>query len=219
MAISPFALTTLEAVRRGIKGLDSDVEKEDLLLTGLINSVSATFERVTKRKLKARTYKPTGAVESSVEENLLLHGHERAAPDRFMLPQWPVNSVTAITIKQADLLVTNQTVLVSGEDWLVINDTGVIHLIDGDTFAEGWNNLEITWNGGIPTTSMDYATLQEACNDQVREFWYRGLRAHDGVQSISDAGGSMTFTNAALLPSVRLVLDSYVRHEALIWSK
>ena len=205
MALSSYALTTLEKAREMIPGLAGESE-EDSKLELLINKLTGWFELYTRRRLASRTYKPSGAV--APEQNLLLHGNDRLTATRFQLPYWPVTAVTAITTKYADLLVANQTVLVDGQDWTFTNE-GLIVLIDGDVFPLGVNNLELTWTAGYTSGDEEWAVLEGALIEQLKHEWYKLGRASDGVQAISDGGGSVTYLDKALLSQVRLALDQF----------
>jgi len=206
MAITPFTVASLVEVKAAIKDLQGGDDEDDRL-TLLINGVTSLFELETNRKLLSRTYRPSGA--GANEEALLLNGDDRLSSSHFLLPQYPVSSVSAITVKQRDLLAPNQTVLTAGEDWTVEAETGILTLIDGDVFPLGRNNIEITWVAGIAAANLKFESLRTATIEQVREYWSRENRAQDGVSSLSDGGGSVTYFTGALLPSVRFALDQF----------
>lgn len=201
--LSTYSFVTLDEFTASIKNLNSNQEENDRL-TFIMNAVVLLFDKYTHRKLKTRTFVPSGA--TAGQENLLLNGDDRLAFDRFLLPQYPVSAVTAISTYESDLLAAGKTDLVSG-DWTIERDTGVLTLIDGDSFPRGRNNLHITWTAGYQTTDPEYDLLRQAQIEQGRELWYREQRRQDGVQALSDPGGSITYYMGALLPTVRLVLD------------
>jgi len=211
MSVGVFALTSLARVKAGLINLDGTVE-EDTEIERLIDSVTSMFEAVTDRRLKSRTYKPSGAVAG--EENMVLSGNQRSSPYEMYVPEWPLTAVSAITIQPADLGAGQAVELVSGEDW-TFSVAGKITLIDGDVFEWGENNIEVTFIAGYLSTHKLWPALEQACIDQVRYQFKKIKNPQDLVTSISDQGGSVNYFQGPLLPQVRMLLENTFRRREL----
>lgn len=202
ITISPHALTSLAEVKAALRLAVIDHDDE---LKRRINAVTDRFELFTRRRLKARTYKPTGA--AAGEENLLLNGDERLTDKAFLFPEWPVNSITALTIKDSDLA-DPEVVDVSK---VIIDNTipGMIILLEDDrTWRKGRNNIEATWNGGLDPVP---AELEDLCIKQVVQDFLTRDREREGVSSLSTAGESVTYTPRNLMMDVEHGLERYKR--------
>ena len=200
MTISPYALTSLSKVHAELPNLEGTAEEDDRLIE-LINSVTALIESVVDRRLVSRTY-----------TSFLLSGNARYSPSVMAFPEWPLTAVSAITIKPASLLVAEQVVLVSGEDW-TFNNAGLMYLIDGDEFVLGVNNIEVTATAGYLTTHPLWPILEKACVDTVKHEWAKAKNPQDMVLSISDPGGSVSYFQGPLLPQVRMVLENTFKRQ------
>jgi len=207
-----FALTTLARVKAGLVNLDNTPE-EDLELERLIDSVTSLFEAATGRRLKSRTYRPSGA--GPGEELLVLSGSRRLSPCAFHVPEWPLTDVSAITILPASLDLAQALVLVAGEDW-TFTARGTITLIDGDLVEWGENNLQVTFTAGYLATHALWPSLEQACADQVRYQFKKLTNPQDLVTSLSDPGGSVTYFQGPLLPQVRMLLENTFRRRDLL---
>jgi len=105
---------------------------------------------------------------------------------------------------------------VFGDDWLFTAE-GKIILLGGNTFLRGSNNLEISWVAGyvVGGGSPESVALEQALLSQVKYEWYAMQRPSDGVSSISDAGGTISYHDKPLLNQVRMVLDGMKRLEGV----
>lgn len=200
MPVGPHALTSLANVKSALRitVIDHDVELERR-----IDAVTNRFELFTHRKLKLRTYKPSGAVAG--EENLLLNGDDRLSRKAFLFPHYPVKTMTALTIKDKDLA-DPQIVNVTK---LVIDNTvpgRVVILEDTREWRLGTNNVEATWQAGLESLAL--AELEELCIKQVVQDFLDRDRGREGIQSISAAGESVTYLSRNLLQDV---LDGLLR--------
>ncbi len=211
--LSAFALTSLGRIRDVLPELQVSSKDEGQLIQ-LVNDVTSLLEVESRRRLKARTFRPSGA--GAGEENLLLSGNRRISEQVFHLPEWPVNSITSIVIKPSNLDPAGAVTLTAGEDWTLEEATGRVILIDGDTWTLGENNIEMVWNAGYVTTHKEWPILEKACLDQVRYEWFRLKNPQDLVTSISDAGGSVSYFQGPLLPQVRMVLENTFRRRDLL---
>lgn len=207
MAISPFALTSVVALKDRIAGLDGQSTGKDVELEALIITVTMAFERFTRRKLVARTYRATGAVKASIEENVKLNGDDRFSVTEFAFPHPPINSITSITIK--DALLQNAVTLVIASDVVFDPETGIVRLIDGDIWKTGMQNIEAVWNSGYETTRDERTQLERLCQDQCVHWFQLGDKSAYAIASESDEGGSVARTAVDLLPHVKAGLGHY----------
>jgi hypothetical protein len=202
MSLGPHALTSLNEVKAALRLTAIDHDEE---LKRRINAVTDRFELFTRRKLKARTYKPSGA--AAGEENLLLNGDDRLTDKAFLFPEWPVNSITALTIKDSDLA-DPEVVDVAK---LIIDNSipGRIILLEDDRiWRKGQNNIEATWNGGLDPVP---AELEDLCIKQVVQDFLERDRGREGVSSLSTSGESVTYTPRNLMMDVEHGLERYRR--------
>lgn len=202
MAVGSHALTTLIQVKAALRITVTDHDAE---LERRIDAVTDRFELFTRRKLKARVHKPTGA--AAGEENLLLNGDDRLTERAFLFPQYPVNSITALTIKDKDLA-DPQVVDVAK---LVIDNTvlgRVVLLEDNRTWRLGTNNIEATWSGGLNPVP---AELEELCIKQVLQDFIERDRGREGVSSLSASGESVSYAPRNLMMDVEHGLTRYRR--------
>lgn len=202
VGLSKTALTTLEAVRVELKLKGSE---EDWLLEQIINAASRVIENHTRRKLRARGYQPSGTP-TEPNELLKLNGRDRLSPEVLVFPQWPLNTVTAVTIK--DDLLKNPKTLDLATDLVFDPVSGEMRLIDGDTWLWGIQNIEATVNAGYTDVPED---LDRACVKQgVWEFRAKD-RATQGILSVAVEGQAVSYFMGELLPEVKKMLAAYVR--------
>lgn len=201
----PTALVALADVKAELPALGADTS-QDAYLEGLINSYTLAFESYTRRKLKSRKYMPTGANLALAEENLTLNGDDRVSPTEFWLPQWPVTLLSAVTIKDSQLVTVKTLTLAS--DVVLDGETGQMRLIDGDTWERGIQNILASFTGGYTTVPQD---LVRAFVIQVAWGFYQKDRSRQGMESISSGSETVTYFTGAILPEVKMILNKYQR--------
>lgn len=179
----------------------------DVLLAEIIDGVSKLFESITRRKLKAREYKPSGAVATNGEENRKLNGDDRLSSFELFYPEWPLNSVTSAIIK--DNTLKNIIVTLDVPTDLIFDPrTSLVRLIDGDVWERGIQNIETQFNAGYADVPED---VVRACIKQVVWEFHQKDRRREGVQSVSLEGQTVTYFLGELLPEVKKALRPYVR--------
>ncbi len=203
MALSPFALTTVANVKAELPTLSG--AGEDTFLEDAINAVSFTFEQETNRRLKVRTYRPTGA--SSSEANLKLNGRDRQSPTRFYFPEWPLNSITSVVIRDSRLTIIKTLEIAT--DLIVEPELGEMVLIDGDIWEPGVQNIDVVLSAGYATVPFD---LERAASKQAAEEFHARDRAKTGVESISFGGESVRYITGPLLKDVKQLLLHYKKN-------
>ena len=205
MALESYALITLAQLKVEIGTIDD--ASVNTYLESVINRVSRRFETVTKRKLKARTYKASGATGS--EEDLVLNGNDRLSSRRFMFPHPPLNSIASIVIWNRVL--DDSTTLTIATDVVFEPETGFVDMIGGDAWTLGLQNIKAEWNSGYATIEED---LRDACVIQCVHEFNKKDRSRHGIQSASFEGESVSYVDTAntgfsLLPEVFQVVSGY----------
>jgi hypothetical protein len=203
MSLSPYALTSLAAVKRFLPNA-VDPSKEDQEFLILIDAVTWRLENYAGRRLKARTYMPSGAVGANAEMNRILNGNARHSSTMYLLPEYPVNSITAGIIK--DRYLTTVKTLDVNTDLVFDPDTGIVSLIDGDVWELGIQNIHLTWNAGVTTVPHD---LEVACIIQVLNDYMVISRDRLGVTSFSVEGESISVEHKDLLDRVKGAVNHY----------
>ena len=178
----------------------------DVMLTQIIDGLTALFEQYTRRVL----VREVGRVE--------LHDGGTSVLAR-PLKALPVESVTEIKEDSNPVDFDAAIALVDGKDFIVAPDSGVVRRIpDGAGWLKGYRNVRVTYTGGYvaagATPQVDQAAmpedLQEAATAQAVHLWK--YRDQLGVASISADGASLGLPPADLLPMVRKTLDRYRRY-------
>lgn len=200
----PSALTTLEKVKMYIPNL-SQPSNEDQQLRAMISAVSVRFENHTHRKLKARTYKPSGADTANGEENLKLNGTKRLSATRYMLPYCPVSSIASCVIRDRAMRVVKTLDIAT--DTVLDPDTGIVELIDGDVWELGVQNIEMTWTAGFSPVPQD---LEMACIMQTINDYFVLNRNRLGITAITVEGETISVENKTLLNRVKGILENYI---------
>ncbi|KKM06468.1 hypothetical protein LCGC14_1743690 [marine sediment metagenome] len=199
MALSPHALVDLDDLKTELTLVSADADR---LLEDLINAATAQIETFTRRRLKARTYKPTGA--GAGEVNLKLNGDERISTTKFLFPEYPLNSIAALVIKDADLKDPNT--LDVATDLVFVPETGLVVLINGDSWKKGIQNIEATFNAGeVPDD------LERAARMLVKWMYLSTDRHRSGISSISTEGQTVSYIQRAMPPDIEFMLQKYVR--------
>ena len=204
MALSDDALTTVEQVKNYLQIASSD---HDDLFEQFIEAVSSQFMNYTGRKLTARDYSPDGESADYDPDNAVLSGHGHP---ELILPQYPVVSVSAVSLDGVFL-----TAAEPGDfsGWLVDKSAGVLVRLDG-VFTRGQANVLVTYRAGFATVPPDLAqaaVMQSAVRFQDSAAGHGRL----GITARTLADGSVSYTDQALLPQVKEILDRY-RNRSLL---
>jgi uncharacterized phiE125 gp8 family phage protein len=205
MAVTARSLISLEECKRFL-GIDPTNTKEDVELEPLIDAVTGSLERKTRRKLKTRTY---------TQE--LYNG---TGTGELRLREYPVTAVSAV-----DFL---QTVSDSGVTWesktitnLVIDrispidpeNRGLLYWRDR-TFVKGRLNIRITYVAGFGSDVTDNPipeNLKDACMRLIQLQRKNKDKSLVGVASRSMSGQTTTFANEEWPKSVLALIKPFMR--------
>jgi len=208
VALLAAALTTLAKVRAHLR---IATDEHDEILEDIIDSVTMKFEQVTRRRLKARNYKPSGAAAGEVE--IKLNGDERLDEVSYLFPEWPLNTLTALVIRDDQGL--DPITITLPTHVIIDRETGRVTL-KGDaatTWRKGQQNIEATFNAGLDAAkdADKLAHLEVLALVQIMHDFRRGDRGNEGISSISVEGQSVSYIVRHLLPDVEHGLIQHAR--------
>ena len=149
----------------GITATDNDA-----MIQRLITAASEFIEQWLSRDIVVTTY-----------TNERYHG--RGAP-MLMLKNWPIVSVSAITVTAQDG--TLLSTYAATDCWF---DDRSVYLLNGNTFAKGYGNVQVTYQAGYST--IPYG-LSQACIELVAMRYKE--RDRIGQVSKNLAGEVVTFS-------------------------
>lgn len=185
MALGVNALTTWDRAKTAL-GFSNDQQAE---VEFLIDAVSATANRISGRKLKARDY-----------ADIRLDGLGR---DSIILPEYPIVTLSGIYMDYLRAFGAETILVATG--YQVISDSGIIRLYSG-YFPKGFGNIKVVGILGFATVpeDLELAVLEGVgCNRRRLESGTTGMRQ-------VSADGSVTSQYELGLPlSVREVFESY----------
>ena len=184
------ALVTLADAKEWAR-VKSDDTTFDQIVTRLVNSVSAKFNEYTRRKLLARDLTEYYDAESSTE---------------LFLNNYPINSVTSLHL-DVDREYGAET---EETDYIFYAEEGRLVLTD-DYFPRGPKAVKIVYNAGYSSSALP-DDLELACLDQIKFLFNRWQKNEEAIDSVSMEAGNINIKKVDdLLPSVKSVLDKYVR--------
>lgn len=176
---------------KSVYGISDDEEQDRY--QRLINLASARLETHCQRRLKARDY--TGA------SALVFSGSGTAT---LVCPEYPLNSVTSITIDGTD--VTTEIYFHPA--------SGVIQLTSGRLFPDdsaiNAGQISIVCNAGYADTALEWPTLQTAAFVFVRWMAQR-FAGGIGKKSETSADGMSVSFEIDIPLEVRTMLDPFMR--------
>ena len=177
----------------------------DVMLTQIIDGLTALFERLTNRTL----LRAEGIV-------ALFDGGRSVIG---LLKALPIEAITEIKEDANPVDFTAVTALIDGTDFIANPDGGLItHLPTRVNWLTGIRNVRVTYTGGYvaagSTPQVNQAAmpedLQEAATMQAGHYFKHRDRL--GITSISADGASLGLAPAELLPAVRKTLLNYRRY-------
>jgi len=185
MALGVNALTTWDRAKTAL-GFSSD---QQAAVEFLIDAVSATANRISGRRLKARDY-----------ADIRIDGLGR---DTIVLPEFPIISLSGIYVDS--LRVFSAESMIDITEYQVLSDSGIVRLYSRK-FPIGIGNIKVVGNIGyvdVPE-DLELAVLEGVgCNRRRLESGTTGMRQ-------VSADGSVTSQYELGLPlSVREVFESY----------
>lgn len=151
---------------------------DDARFTQLIAQASDKFEKQAARKIELQTY-----------ANDLYDG---SGSKRLHLREWPIDSVTALTISQsgATPIVLNPVVdlaIYKDEGWIEINIDSLIVTI----FVKGQQNIDVTYDAGFSPVPDD---IKYAISGMVGRMFRRSDNMQGAYANKAFQGGSIVFT-------------------------
>jgi hypothetical protein len=213
VALIKSALTTAAKVRKHL-GIGTD--EHDEVLEDIIDAVTMKFEQVTRRRLKARTFKASGADYGQGEVDLKLNGDDRLDEMTFQWPEWPLNTLTALVIRddQGDDPVT----ITLPTHVIIDRELGRVTLksVAATTWRLGRQNIEATFNAGLDATkdADKLAHIEALALSQILHDFRMRDKRQEGISSISVEGQSVSYIVRHLLPDVEHGLQQHERGAA-----
>jgi len=160
-------------------------------LENLINSVSAFFNLYTNRHLLSISH---------------TEYYDGDGSNVQYLNNYPITAVTSLYIDANHSYGSNS--LIDKSEYIVYEDIGKIVLLNG-VFDKGAQSVKIVYTAGYTSVPHD---LRQACLDQIKFQFLRWKNNREGILSVTLEGQSVSMVEVKdLLPSVRIVLDRYVR--------
>ena len=204
MTLSAEALTSLSDLKRYLEISSSD---KDALLESLIEAVSKQFAVYTGRNLTLKTYSPLPDDSNYAPDNAVLDGSGHA---ELLLPQYPVAEVTSLTLDGAAI---SQAEPGGTSGFRLDSRAGLVVRVDG-LFTRGRGNVLVAYRAGFSPMPAD---LAQAALEQAAVRFQESAAGHGrlGVSARTLADGSLSYSQKALLPQVREVLDRYRSRSAL----
>lgn len=189
---STIALVTAAEAKSHLK-IDVATTEYDTDIENLVNSVSALCNSYTKRNLLS------GARTELKESD---------DPYTLFLKDYPVSTLTHLYI-DTERVYGADTEVVEGE-YILYADSGKIVLAN-DSFSNAPQAIKIEYTAGYALANVPY-DLKRACLDQIKFLFNRWKNNREAVTSVGLEGQSIALVEVKdLLPSVKQVLDMYVR--------
>jgi hypothetical protein len=205
-------LATLAAIKDDL-GIDQAETSDDARLKRLITSLSGQFESECGRVFSQATY--TDPFEGSADRRAWRP--DQGYTLRLVPKQWPVTSVTALTIEGQPVA---QRTSSDVDGWIIrdgmyIDVVGLTALPITYGYAQDFRRsiISATYVAGYPTIPVDIA---QALSDWVAWKYLREPR-RTGVISATVSGGgeSVTYSQWDKPLSTKVVIDRYKRRAVL----
>ena len=189
MALNSNALTTLAMAKLYLK-IPTGETSMDSIVELFVNAASQMIEAETDRKLKAQ----------SITE--VHHGRDS---NIIMLNEWPVNSITSVSIGSGQ---SDPPTLLDPSEY-AIGDEGNSVILLSMRFPRGYNNVNVTYNGGYAAIPSD---LEHACLWMV--FYYRMMRESGDIGRTAKGKGDESISILQEAPAdVKNAIARYRRLE------
>lgn len=198
------ALITLADAKAYLK-VATGTTSEDTIISDLINECSVWINSYCGRKLVDPTF--GGTVGAAYTEYYDGNG----GPDLF-LRQWPVIVVTSLYI-DALRVWDAPTQVDLAADVQVDSESGILTLWNNQSiFGRGVGNVRVIYRAGYIHGVNVPHDLQMACRKLVAWKYYQDYsQRRFGVASESTGDRQVNYTEEALLPDVKQILDRYRR--------
>lgn len=163
-------LTTLAKVKTALEITGTD---DDTYLEALIDRVSEIIEAYCDREFNSES-----------REEIF----DGTGTDDYITDEWPINSITSLSIRQSTLNEDDWETLDS-EYYHYYGDQGVVHYLNG--FLKGVKNYKIVYTAGYTEVPDD---LEQAAIDMIS--YYYNKRKSKNVQSESIGDYSITYSKS-----------------------
>jgi len=187
MALGVNALTTWDRAKTAL-GFSSDLQAA---VEFLIDAVSATANRISGRKLKARDY-----------ADIRIDGLGR---DSIILPEFPIVTLSGIYVDSSRVFGAETALAIT--EYQVLSESGIIRIFSGN-FPNGIGNIKVVGNLGFAAVpeDLELAVLEGVgCNRRRLEAGTTGMR-----QMSADGAGTSQY-ELGLTFALREVFESYRR--------
>ena len=194
MSLNANAILTVAETKRFLEIPEADVDY-DPDIEDVVNTISQLFATNTRRDTIANS--------ATIEYP---EGHDDATIYLRNIPIYETTSSVLIWIDQDHAF--GASTLLDRDDYVVDANTGKVTLLD-DIFTSYPRSIKVTYYGGYTTVPSD---LKWAAKEAAQWFWKRRKGGGVGISSVSSqAGGSVSYEDAALPKTVTDVLDRYRR--------
>lgn len=193
MALSPYALTTVEVAKSHLNVPTSDTS-QTARIELLINAASQRMESMTDRALKSRAHVE---LRSGRRSNIIT------------MRQWPITAVTQVNMDN-DSQFTSSTII-DPSKYSICDDGNSIVLLN-DYFDVGYNNLRIAYTAGYNSTDHlgQLADLELVCL-WIVEWYYRHRERGDMGRTSKSKGDETVGILAEMPPMIKEALLDYKR--------
>jgi hypothetical protein len=190
VSLDPLTLTDLDTARAYLK---SDTTRYDDIIKAAVNRATAQIEMYCKRYLFARLY-DNASVTPGDRPTMKLNG---SGCSDIMPLEYPVGTITSIVERYPDGL-TTRTLNITG---LTVRPGHIIHL-PLDTFARGYNNIEVkgTFGYSAATHARERRALEAACLRWV-QVMYQDQDAVIGRGTTFGVGGDTVQLISGAMPA------------------
>jgi uncharacterized phiE125 gp8 family phage protein len=192
------ALITLADAKAFLK-VATGTTSEDAIIADLINECSVWINSYCNRKF------------IDVGTNVTEYYDGDGTP-QLHLRQWPVLSVTSLYADSARAWGADTAIDVTA-DVQIDNEAGILTLWNGQSsFGRGTGNIKVLYRAGYTYNSNVPYDLQLACRKQVAWKYFQDYsQRRYGVSSETTGERTVSYSNDALLPDVKQILNRYRR--------
>jgi hypothetical protein len=196
VAASSLDLTTVAAVAQYIGGIDAGDQATNDLLQALITAASAYASSYCSRDFRSATYS---------------QAYNGTGTQRIMLRVAPVSAVSALSIDGIAIPAATSPLYYG----YVFDESGMVYLRGCYGFAEGWQNVQVTYTAGWVTPGQGGSvTLPQDMQQAVIEtvaLKYKAQRNNIGIAARQIAGETISYSQVDIPKSAQPVFDIYQR--------
>lgn len=193
MALSPYALTTVEVAKAHLNVPTADTT-QSARLELLINAASQRMESMTDRALKSRSHVE---LRSGRRSNIIT------------LRQWPVTAISQINVDNSSQF--GAPTIIDPSNYAICDEQNSVVLLN-DYFDVGYNNVRIAYTAGYNSTDHigQLADLELVCLWLV-EWYYRHRERGDMGRTSKTKGDETVGILAEMPPMIKEAILDYKR--------